>query len=85
MIDKNKVLTFYAAIVNAYRSEENREPIEKIELSKDVTEDFTSIVYALNVFFDKLIGQDIDIIDFTHVLNKLVVQNLIENKDGKEE
>ena len=85
MIDKNKVLTFYTAIANAYRSEENREPIEKIELSEDVTEDFTSIVYALNVFFDKLTGQDIDIIDFTHVLNKLVVQNLIENKDGTEE
>ena len=80
-----KVINFIAAFINAYRDEENREPVQKMQLNDDnLTEDFTAMVYALNMFFDEVTGQQVDIIDFTHVLNKLVVQHLLEQKEGGE-
>ncbi len=78
-------MNFIATIINAYRAEENQEPVQKMQLTNDnLTEDFTAMVYALNMFFDEVTGQEIDIIDFTHLLNKLVVQNLLENREVEE-
>ena len=52
-----------------------------MQLTNDnLIEDFTAMVYAVNMFFDEVTGQEIDIIDFTHLLNKLVVQNLLKNR-----
>ena len=85
MTFEEKVINFIAVFINAYRGEENREPVQKMELNDDnLTEDFTAMVYALNMFFDEVTGQQVDIIDFTHVLNKLVVQHLIEQNEGGE-
>ena len=76
-----KIMNFIAIIINAYRAEENQEPVQKMQLTNDnLIEDFTAMVYALNMFFDEVTGQEIDIIDFTHLLNKLVVKNLLENR-----
>ena len=80
-----KIMNFIAAIINVYRDEENQEPVQKMHLNDDgLTEDFTAMVYALNMFFDEVTGQEVDIIDFTHLLNKLVVQHLLEKKEGDE-
>lgn len=80
-----KVINFIAAFINAYRDEENREPVQKMQLNDDnLTEDFTAIMYALHTFFNEVTGQEVDIIDFTHVLNKLVVQRLLEHKEVDE-
>lgn len=80
-----KIMNFIAIIINAYRAEENQEPVQKMQLTNDnLTEDFTAMVYALNMFFDEVTGQEIDIIDFTHLLNKLVVQHLLEQKEVDE-
>lgn len=80
-----KIMNFITTITNAYRAEENRNPVQKIELTNDnLTEDFTAMVYALNTFFNEVTGQGIDIIDFTHLLNKLAVQNLLENREVNE-
>lgn len=80
-----KIMNFITTITNAYRAEENQEPVQKMQLTNDnLTEDFTAMVYALNMFFDEVTGQEIDIIDFTHLLNKLVVQNLLENREVEE-
>ena len=77
-----KIMNFITTITNAYRAEENRNPVQKIELTNDnLTEDFTAMVYALNTFFNEVTGQGIDIIDFTHLLNKLAVQHLLENRE----
>ena len=68
------------AIKNAYRSEENQVSLQKMQLNDDnLTEDFVALVYALNMFFNKVTGQDIDVIDFTHLMNKLVFQHLIDD------
>lgn len=76
-----KIMNFIAIIINAYRAEGNQEPVQKMQLTNDnLIEDFTAMVYALNMFFDEVTGQEIDIIDFTHLLNKLVVQNLLKNR-----
>ena len=77
-----KIINFMEAIKNAYRSEENQVPVEQMKLDDDnLTEDFTAMAYALNVIFNQATGQDIDIVDFTHLLNKLVVQDLLEQKE----
>ena len=85
MTFEQKVFNFIAVFINAYRAEENQEPVQKMQLTNDnLTEDFTAMVYALNMFFNEVTGQGIDIIDFTHLLNKLVVQNLLENREVDE-
>ncbi len=76
----DKILTFLTLITNAYRSEENQEFTQQMTLDdENLTEDFTAVVFALNMFFNKVTGQDIDIIDFTHLMNKLAVQHLMED------
>ena len=83
-LDK-KIINFVMAIGNAYRDEENQLPMQQMGLDNNLTEDFTAIVFALKMFFEQTTGQEIDIIDFTHLLNKLVVQHLIESKEGTED
>lgn len=80
-----KIVNFIMAIGNAYRDEENQLPMQQMGLDNNLTEDFTAIVFALKMFFEQTTGQEIDIIDFTHLLNKLVVQHLIESKEETED
>lgn len=77
---KEKAMHFLAALSDVYRDEESREleMFSAIKLSNDVTEDFTAMLIAMNVLFDRIIGGDGDLIDFTHVLNKLAVQYVME-------
>ena len=87
----NKILTFLTLIANAYRSEENQEFTEQITLNdENLTEDFTAMIFALNMFFNEVTGQKVDVIDFTHLMNKLAVQHLMEKdhlteKGGEQE
>ena len=74
----NKILTFLILSTNAYRSEENQEYTQQMTLDdENLTKDFTAMVFALNMFFNKVTGQDIDVIDFTHLMNKLAFQHLM--------
>lgn len=78
-----KIINFMEAIKNAYRSEENQVSLQKMQLNDDnLTEDFVAIAYALNMFMREVTEQEFDIIDFTNLLNKLVVQHLLEQKEG---
>ena len=80
-----KIINFMEAIKNAYRSEENQVPLQKMQLNDDnLTEDFVAIVYALNIFMREVTEQEFDIVDFTNLLNKLVVQYLLSQKGGAE-
>lgn len=77
----DKILTFLTLITNAYRSEENQEYTPQMTLDdENLTEDFTAMVFALNMFFNKVTGQDIDTIDFTHLMNKLAFQHLMDDQ-----
>lgn len=77
-----KIINFMEAIKNAYRSEENQVSLQKMQLNdNNLTEDFVAIVYALNMFMREVTEQEFDIIDFTNLLNKLVAQHLLEQKE----
>ena len=81
---KDKAIQFLTALMDVYRDEEKREleVFSAMEFSDDVTEDFTAMLLAMKVLVEKITGYDGDIIDFTHMLNKLAVQYVMEN-DGK--
>lgn len=78
---KQKGLCFLTALMDVYRDEENREleAFGAMEFSDDVTEDFTAMLLAFKVVFERITGDDGDLIDFTHVLNKLAVQYVMES------
>ena len=84
---ENKALQFMAALSDAYRDEGDREldAFSRMEMSEDITEDFTAMLIAMHILFEKITGADRDLIDFTHVLNKLAVQYVLENQEGTED
>ena len=77
---EEKALRFLTALQDVYRDEENREleAFDKMKFSEDVTEDFTAMLLALKVVFDMVCGDETDLIDFTHILNKMAVQYIME-------
>ncbi len=83
---KEKALQFLTALSDVYRDEEDREleAFEKMQFSEDATEDFTAMLLAMKAVFDRVIGDDSDLIDFTHILNKLAVQYIMESKRKEE-
>lgn len=86
MTTEEKALHFVAAISDVYRDEESREleSFSKLELSTDdMTDDVTAMLVAFQFVVQQLTGYDGDLIDFTHILNKLAVQNLLEKRDAK--
>ena len=78
---EKKALCFLTALLDVYRDEERRElnAFSALNLTDDPTEDFTAMLLAFKVVFDRICGDDTDLIDFTHVLNKLAVQYVMEN------
>lgn len=80
---KQKALQFMTAFMDVYRDEEKREldAFSAMEFSDDVTEDFTAMLLAMKAVFTRITGDDdCDLIDFTHVLNKLAVQFVMDNE-----
>lgn len=80
---KKKAMHFLTALLDAYRDEDRRElnAFPKIKMSNDVTDDFTAMLLAMQVFVEKITHWDGDIIDFTHMLNKLAVQYVMDGKE----
>lgn len=80
---EEKVSRFATALTDVYRDEEDREleAFSKLELTDDATEDITAMLLAMMVVCQALISYDGDLIDFTHVLNKLAVQHIMGGKD----
>lgn len=84
---EEKAMAFATALTDVYRDEENREleAVRKMNLSEDVTEDFTAMLIAMRMIFMKITRtKDSDIIDFTHILNKLAVQWVVEGAKDNE-
>ena len=85
---QEKALHIFNAIANVYRSEEDEEPeiISNLKFSDDITEDFTAMLIAFHLVYEHIVGGDGDLIDFTHILNKLAVQYIMDEvgrTDGK--
>ena len=75
-----KAIHFLAALSDVYRAEDDRDlpAFSAIEYSDDVTDDFTAMLIAMATVFDHIVGNDGDLIDFTHILNKLAVQYVMD-------
>lgn len=78
----NKVLCFLVTIKNAYKDFEEREDFPKLELrDKELTEDFTAMLYSLMCLYIQITGEETDIIGFTHILNRLAIQHIMEESE----
>lgn len=79
-------LNVYSVLTNLLVDEENQDPIQKIDIEKvDANNLFTAILLAYKTLFEELTSSDIDLIDFTHILNKLAVQYILDDKADESE
>lgn len=51
-----------------------------MDLGGDFTEDLTAMLFAMRVVAGRITHNNWDILEFTHVLNTLAVQHLLEDK-----
>lgn len=81
MKTEEKALIFLTALTDVYRDEENRDlgAFEKLEFTGDFAGDVTAMLIAVKAMVESITEYDGDIIDFTHMLNKLAVQYVVEN------
>lgn len=83
-----KILHFLTALQDCYIDEDKRESavIEKLELSnEELTDDFFAIIQAFYILYKKITGDDeIDLLGFTHLLNRLVFQFMNLDEESEE-
>lgn len=76
-----KIEKFLTALTDCYKDEEQRElfNLTKLELKEEnLTEDFTCIIIAIHTLYEKITGDDVDLIGFTHIINRLAFQFMME-------
>ena len=79
----NKADVLYRALCNAYMDEENRSYDAKLDYNEEhFEEDITAMLFAICLIFTRLTKIDMNILEFTHLLNSLAVQNLLENQES---
>lgn len=80
-----KTQIFKAALTDVYKDEEDRElaALPKMDLGGDFTEDLTAMLFAMRVVAGRITHNNWDILEFTHVLNTLAVQYLLEDKEDE--
>ena len=78
-----RVEKFVTVLRDLYLDEEEREGTEipKIELNEDdITDDFTAMIIAVHLLYTFITGDDdMDLIGFTHMVNRLAFQWLLKN------
>lgn len=85
---EKKVLTFYTMLANAYRDPEDmEEAVEKLTLCKgcDFGDDIAAMLSAMMLLVDRLCPgttKDMDLIEFTHFLNRIAIQHCFDVPDG---
>lgn len=78
---ETKVLAFAVGLQNAYKDEDGRENVSKLEFTEDgLTEDFTAMLEAMYITYLRITEDDVDLIGFTHILNRLAMQHLMAPK-----
>jgi hypothetical protein len=65
---------------NVFRDDEDKSPVTLRNEELDETF-FTAQLFTMMLQFNKLTGQDLDIIDFIGTLNKLALQHLLESEE----
>lgn len=89
---EKKVITFYTMILNAYREPDDmEEAVEKLTLFNgyDLNDDIAAMLSEMMVFVGKLVPnltKDMDLIGFTHFLNRIAIQHCFDvpDNDGEE-
>ena len=84
---EEKAVQFLTALSDVYRDEEHREleAFPQMKITDDFTEDFTAMLISMQFICERLTGYDGDLIDFTHMLNKLAVQHIMEKQNNNME
>ena len=81
----NKIQVFLTALKDCYLEEEDRDGMAfpKLELSdEEITDDFLAIIQAFYLFYKGLTKDETaDILEFTHIINRIVVQDLIADNE----
>lgn len=80
-----RVKKFATALHDLYLDVDEREGTEtpKIEPEYgDITDDLTAMIMAVHLLYISITGDDeVDLIGFTHMVNRLVFQWLMKNKE----
>lgn len=86
---ENKVLHFLSALQDCYKDSDNRESavIPKLEFSdEEITDDFFAIIQAFYVLYIRIArDKSIDLLGFSHLINRLVVQFTKIDDESEEE
>lgn len=84
---EEKLVHFITALADVYRDEEQRklDAFPKMRMTDNFTEDFTAMLLGMYFIIERLTGYDGDLIDFTHTLNKLAVQYIMEKQNNNME
>lgn len=83
----NKVMHFLTALSDCYKEKEERESCDfpGLKLSDDeLTDDFTSMLVAQKILYERITEDKQDLIGFTHILNRLAFQFVSEGHIEKE-
>ena len=84
-----RIEKFVTALRDLYLDVDEREGTEmpKIELKEEnLTDDFTAMIIAVHLLYVSITGDDdTDLIGFTHMVNRLVFQWLMKNKEREAE
>ena len=70
--------------MDVYKNEEEKESTGLIPLElkdEELTEDFTAMIYAMWGIYNEITKDDVDVIGFTHIINRLVIQKFMEDRD----
>ena len=84
---EEKAVYFAIALSDVYKDEDRRglHAVQEIEFSDDLTEDFMAMLLAVHHVYEQVTGDvERDLIDFTHMLNKLAVQYIMERMEDDE-
>lgn len=80
-MDRNKIFAFYTALTNVYKEEEQREDVQKMELSEDGVDDIYAMAMALKLFYIKVTDDKTsDNLDFSYMINRIMHQKAVEEE-----
>lgn len=83
---ENKIRHFLTALTDVYKTEEDKEAttLSPLDFAEGkLTEDFTAMIYAMWGMYFEITGNEIDVIGFTHIMNRLVIQKLMVDKGAQ--
>lgn len=77
------ILAVADSILSLFRDEEDGgNPSFHCDLTKiDATEFFTSMIKGCNLVFNELTKMKKNSLEFTHICNQLIVQDMLQNKN----